>query len=141
MEFNATFLISSISFIIFTIIMNKILYEPMSKIVEKRQAYLEQNATEASKNQNSVKEIIEDRNSKLKDARKASKENVAQEMSKTKQLKDDTVKTKKAELNKMVEQHKSKLEQEKISVSAELDSSAQGLSDTILSKLKGGYNV
>ena len=37
MEFNATFIVSVISFIIFTLLMNEILYKPVSKIVEERE--------------------------------------------------------------------------------------------------------
>lgn len=139
MEFNATILISTISFIIFTIIMNKILYEPMSKIVEKRRLYLEKNAGEVNKNQKKIQEIVEDKNSKLKDAKKSAKGDVALEMERTKKLKSEAVHTKKIELSKKVEEHKMKLEDEKNAISKELNEKATELSDEILSNvLKGG---
>lgn len=37
MEFNATFIITTISFILFTFIMNKIFYAPLGKIIDERQ--------------------------------------------------------------------------------------------------------
>ena len=43
MEFNATFIFSLISFLVFMWIMNIILYKPIADIVAKRQKYLEDN--------------------------------------------------------------------------------------------------
>lgn len=50
MEFNATFLISTISFILFTIIMNFIFYKPIENIVKKRQTYIDKNYYSAEEN-------------------------------------------------------------------------------------------
>ena len=44
MEFNATFLVSAISFILFVFIMNAILYKPVIKIMEEREAFLKSNS-------------------------------------------------------------------------------------------------
>ena len=41
MEFNATFIITTISFILFTFIMNKIFYAPLGKIIDERQKYID----------------------------------------------------------------------------------------------------
>ena len=43
MEFDATFLISVISFIVFVFIMNSIFYKPVLQILQKRQSYVEEN--------------------------------------------------------------------------------------------------
>ncbi len=45
MEFNGTFLIATISFIIFTLLMNKILYKPINDIIEKRDRLFDDNKT------------------------------------------------------------------------------------------------
>ena len=42
-EFNATFLVAMISFVVFIIIMNAILYKPILSIIEERQAYIDKN--------------------------------------------------------------------------------------------------
>ena len=47
MEFNATFLVSAISFIVFTILMNKILYAPLEKIVDERENFINGNYSDA----------------------------------------------------------------------------------------------
>ena len=38
MEFNATFLVSFVSFIVFVVLMNQILYRPLDKIVRERKS-------------------------------------------------------------------------------------------------------
>ncbi len=43
MEFDATFLIAVISFVVFTVIMNKIFYAPILKIMQERQNIVEDN--------------------------------------------------------------------------------------------------
>ena len=43
MEFDATFLIAAISFIVFVFIMNKIFYAPILNIMKARQDFVEEN--------------------------------------------------------------------------------------------------
>ena len=43
MEFDATFLIAVISFIVFVLLMNKIFYAPVLKIMQARQSFVEKN--------------------------------------------------------------------------------------------------
>ncbi len=52
MEFDATFLISVISFIVFVFIMNKIFYAPVLKILQERQNYVSENFKSASATRN-----------------------------------------------------------------------------------------
>ena len=55
MEFNATFLIAAISFVVFTIIMNAIFYKPLQKIVDERQKFTEDTNAEAKANKHEQK--------------------------------------------------------------------------------------
>jgi F-type H+-transporting ATPase subunit b len=47
MEFDATFLIAAISFIVFVFLMNKIFYAPILKIMQERQKFVEDNFNNA----------------------------------------------------------------------------------------------
>ena len=69
MEFNATFIVAFISFIIFIIIMNQILYKPIYDIVEKRKNLIDGNYHSARENKKKVEAILQDRIDKLNDAR------------------------------------------------------------------------
>ena len=60
MEFNATFIAALVSFIVFIIIMNWILYKPISDIVEKRKKFIDENNNEAKNNSEKSKVILQD---------------------------------------------------------------------------------
>ena len=65
MEFNATFLVSAISFVVFTILMNMIFYKPLQRIVEKRQRFLDYNYYLAKSNADKSEALLKDRDEKL----------------------------------------------------------------------------
>ena len=69
MEFDATFLIAAISFIIFIFLMNKIFYAPILKIMQERQTFVEQNYENAKLINKETQEKIEYRESELKKSR------------------------------------------------------------------------
>ena len=73
MEFNATFLISAISFLVFTFIMNLIFYKPLEKIINERQTLIDGNYAEAENCKNTAAAIRSDRDKKLGDTLKESK--------------------------------------------------------------------
>ncbi len=65
MEFNATFLISAISFIWFTLIMNKIFYKPLENIIKERENFIQDNVIDAKFSNDKADAILKDRDSKL----------------------------------------------------------------------------
>ena len=50
MEFNGTFLVTIISFVLFVFVMNKILYEPINNIVAQRREFVDENLRTADIN-------------------------------------------------------------------------------------------
>ena len=69
MEFNATFLATIISFLVFVFLMNKILYEPMGRIVAERKTFIDENLSTADINHQKAEAISKDKEAKLKGAR------------------------------------------------------------------------
>ena len=69
LEFNATFLVAMISFGIFMLLMNLILYKPLLEIVEKRKNLLEDNADEIRTNEQTAATLEANKNQALKEAR------------------------------------------------------------------------
>ncbi len=69
MEFNATFLVTIISFIVFVYLMNKILYSPIQKIVTEREDFVNSNLKDAETNNDKAKALSEDRDNKISNAR------------------------------------------------------------------------
>lgn len=78
MEFDATFLIAAISFVVFVFIMNKILYAPVLKIMKARQDFVEQNFNEAKEIDKQTSEKHEYRNSELEKSRAAARKIIAE---------------------------------------------------------------
>ena len=57
MEFNATFLATIVSFIVFVILMNKILYAPILNIMEERRNFIDNNYKTVEKNDEKIKKL------------------------------------------------------------------------------------
>ena len=77
-EFNATFLIAMVSFVLFIIIMNKILYKPILSIVNEREAYIDGNNKAALDSKSKIKNILDDKEKRLNDAAMKSKQLIAE---------------------------------------------------------------
>ena len=90
MEFNATFLATIISFIIFVILMNKILYAPILNIIEERKNYIDGNYKAAKENDEKTSKI----DSAIEDKRNVAKDDARIQYSKT----IEEFKTQKAQL-------------------------------------------
>ena len=78
MEFNATFLVAFISFIIFTVLMNLILYKPISQIVLKRKQFVDANYDEANKNSEKKEAILQDKKEQIEKANEDAKVVIAE---------------------------------------------------------------
>lgn len=65
MEFNATFLIAMLSFVVFIMIMNAIFYNPILGIIRKREDYINSNYEDAKRFDNSAQEFKTTREAKL----------------------------------------------------------------------------
>ena len=65
MDFNGTFFVSIISFLLFVLIMNKLLYEPVHKIVKDRNNFIDGNYKAAEENNNRADELEKERDEKL----------------------------------------------------------------------------
>lgn len=73
MEFNATFLVSAISFLVFTFIMNLIFYKPLEKIINERQSIIDGSFAEAEASKKVAGSIRLEREQKLSETLKQSK--------------------------------------------------------------------
>ena len=117
MEFNATFLVSIISFIMFTIIMNMIFYGPLEKVITERQEFIDGTSNDARNMSEQADKIQAERENRLSkahnDAKKIISENVSNANESAKKLTDEAKKqssenilSAKTELNNQAEQTK-----------------------------------
>ncbi len=74
MGFDATFLIAVISFIVFVLIMNKIFYAPILKIMQEREALVKNNFEIAKATEEEAKKQLNYKNEMLEKSRKEAKD-------------------------------------------------------------------
>lgn len=138
MEFNATFILSLISFILFVCIMNQILYKPISDIVQKRKDYINDNYKTAKDNQDKSETILKERDDKLTDAKNKIRDKSLKEKADANLKKNDLILKAKDETNKKLSENKDVLNNEKkeanVVLKGEIISLAQKISDKLLNE-------
>ena len=65
MEFNGTFFAAIISFIVFVFVMNKMLYEPVRKIVNERNNFINGNYQSANENNTKADGLLKEHDNKI----------------------------------------------------------------------------
>ena len=120
MEFNATFLVSMISFLIFTFIMNMIFYKPLGNIISERQGFIDETTKVARNMSDEADKISADRDFRLNkaysDAKQLVNEKVAvvkeeaqKRTDEAKKVSNENILAAKNELHSQVEQTKEAL--------------------------------
>lgn len=137
MEFNATFIVSAISFIVFTIIMNAIFYKPLSNVVAERQKFIDDTLQEAKHHSEKASAIIKDKETKLENTRRDAKKIILD--------KTEEVKTKKSELAseaqknaaEIISTKKEELQKSEADAKGVLSEETKNLAQEISSKILG----
>jgi F-type H+-transporting ATPase subunit b len=137
MEFNGTFFVTIITFIVFVFLMNKILYAPILKIMEERRAFIDENFKAAQDNDIKTAELSAERDERLLVAKDEAREQYNDVL--------DAYKLKRTEIiSSAQEASKNDLEQARIqleNVSHEVKNSLKGsminLANDIVEKIIG----
>ena len=82
MEFNATFFITAISFIVFVFLMNTILYRPLEKIVDEREKLITENYNKANELNSEAKNMLEKKAFEIAQAKAKAKNDIDLEYNK-----------------------------------------------------------
>jgi len=113
MDFNATFIVAFISFIIFIIIMNFILYKPIGDIIEKRQKFIDDNYNEAKNNSLKSEAILKDRDDKIHNAQNLVRQKTHLAIQEAKDKKNNLLANAKEEAKIKFEENSNNLNQQK----------------------------
>ena len=103
--FNATFIVTVISFIVFAFVMNGILYKPMSEIVSKRQKLIDENYETAKTNQSKSKVILSEREDKLIEAKASSKQKITKAVEDANSIRTQKISQAKKEANAVIKEN------------------------------------
>lgn len=137
MEFNATFLVSAISFIIFTVIMNIIFYKPIEKIMDERQRFINEAKNDALNSNTRADEILKDRDTRLNKSIADSKKLVAEKVNKANENSKALTGQAKQKSQEEIASAKSNLQNEAHNATEELKSRVKDLAEVISSKVMG----
>ena len=137
MEFNATFLVSIISFLCFMIIMQKILYAPVTKIVEEREQLIGDNYSKAKSAEEKTSSIYKDRDEKLFEATANAKKLAAKKIAKSNQ--EAKIKTTEAKQNSIekINSAKADIQSQAEQINNEINNSISDIASNISAKARG----
>ena len=138
MEFNATFLITAISFITFTILMNVILYRPLEKIVEERKELIEKNYSDSESAKLETKSILEKKAQELALAKAEAKDSVTSKLKKDYDESAEKLREGKIKSVRYISEQKEKLKSESEMTEANLSENIKQYAQMIKDKLFGG---
>lgn len=107
LELNGTFLVLFLSFAIFAFLMRRFFYDPMKKIRDERDNYVESMLLSAQKAKIEADETVKKYNSKIEEARLQSSSLLEKEILDAKEKREGTLKS---EREKTLEEQKQKIE-------------------------------
>ena len=137
MEFNGTFLATIITFILFVLVMNKILYAPILGIMEERKNFIDSNYKNAEENNLKAEGIAAEKESKLSDAKEEARGKYTESINSYKSQKADIVSEAQKNANNDLENSKAELEGVSNSVKEGLKGSMNDLANDIVERVIG----
>lgn len=137
MEFNATFFVSVISFIVFTYLMNLIFYAPISKITNERQNIIDNLLTEADESKTQADSLLKERDERLLKSSEESRKIIADKVEKANNRASMLILNAKNASVEQIAIKKEELIKNEVEIKGDLAKSAELLADDITSKILG----
>lgn len=137
-EFNATFLIAMLSFVVFILIMNSIFYKPILAIIRKRDDYINSNYEDSKRFTASAEELNTTRAAKLEQTQEKCRHEFKTVVDKVQSEAGEKIKAAKENSKAVIQAKKEELQKEEESLKATVkDSVVKDLASSIVSKLTG----
>lgn len=135
LEFNATFFVAMFSFIIFMLMMNSILYKPLSKIAQQRENIIKGNYCDAQLTNEKIDDLNNQHRTNLEETRAIAKEQFNKDINNYKLQKNSIIENAKLVWGKDYAIKQAQLEGEEKSAKIVLKSQILNLASLIASKL------
>lgn len=113
LEFDGTFLFALISFIIFVILMNLILYRPIVKIMDERQKFLDKNKDTALQSKQKAADILKNTENEILSAKLEASNILSETQNAIKAERNSAIKEKKDEIKEKTLSHSTFLQSQK----------------------------
>lgn len=137
MEFNGTFFVTIISFIVFVFLMNDILYTPILNIMEERKKFINDNYQAASENDAKIANISEEKESLLTNAKETAKDKYNEKITDYKEKRSEIITDAQISANEELEKSKVELSNVSNEVKENLKNSMTDLANDIVEKIIG----
>ena len=135
MEFNATFFVTAISFIVFTFIMNKIFYAPLTKVIDEREDFINKTMKEAKDSTSQAENLLKNKEETLSATVEKSRKIVTSAAEKASSDGDVLTDEAKRQARLKIEDGKINVTKEKEAAQTELKSKVKDLAEIIASKV------
>lgn len=137
-EFNATFLVAMLSFVVFIFIMNAIFYNPILSIMRKRESYINSNYEDAKKYSAKAEEFLAERNDKLNKTKIKCRNNVKNVVNKAQEMATEKTRAAKDQAKSKIQSKKEALlKDEQVLKNAVKSTVVNDLANSITSKFLG----
>ena len=135
LEFNATFIIAMISFVVFIFIMNTIFYKPILNIIEERKKLIDSYYNDAKNFKAEAENIIQEKDNKLAETLSKAKAIISKGTldaeNKARALTDNA----KFEAREKIAEQKDELHKQTDAIKDNLKTEVENLSDVIVSRI------
>ena len=137
-EFNGTFLIAMLSFVVFIFIMNAIVYRPILEIIKKRENYINSNYEDSKRYKNDANEFKTTRNAKLEQTQEKCRHEFKNAIDEAQNDSNDKIKAAKENTKQVIQTKKEKLSTLESELKNELKNTVvKDLASSIASKILG----
>lgn len=137
MEFNATFLATIITFVVFVLLMNKILYAPILNIMEERQSFIKGNYKVAEENDLKTSELISEKEEMLAEAKENARDCYNETLDEYKAQRVEIISDAQVVANEELEHSRIELENVSNEIKQALKGSMINLANDIVEKVIG----
>lgn len=137
MEFNGTFFVSIITFVVFVFVMNKVLYKPILSIMEERKNLISSNYENASQNNAKADELDNHLKEELDNAKISARDNYLEKIGEFKSQRDSEINDAKISAEETLEHSKDDLKRISDDAKVQLRNSMNDLANDIVEKVIG----
>lgn len=137
MEFNATFIVSAISFVIFTVIMNAVFYRPIERIVNERQKFIDDAYSDAKNSNEKADGLIQDKEYRLAETDKTTKNIMTEIVTSANNMRDEKISEARNSAKNRIDEAKLSLSHEKNNMTDRINAVTVELAESISSKILG----
>ena len=137
MEFNATFFVAIISFLVFTFVMSKIFYAPLERIVAQRKGIVSKDYEDTKNFEMMSDKLLKDRELRLSKADDEAEKLLSERLDEADENSKNAIELAGQKSAEAISENSSRLKQEKESAEKSLQGDIVGLAELISSKVLG----